>query len=224
MKRRNAVSPISGVYAITPQEADTRELLDKVSAALSGGVRLVQYRNKTAPRTLRLAQARALRKACDRFGASLLINDDWMLALECRANGVHLGRDDASLVEARRGLGTRYLIGISCYAELERARQAAMQGADYVAFGSFFPSLTKPQAPPAPLSLLGLARQAIQLPIVAIGGVTVGNTASLIAGGADAIALVAGLFEAADIQSRARQLVETATAALAARSSIDVAG
>lgn len=197
---------VSGLYAVTPELADTDLLSRKVEAAVRGGARIVQYRNKTASRSLRLGQLEQLVRICRRWGASLIVNDDAEMANEVGADGVHLGRDDAGTAAARRILGSGRRIGISCYNEMQRARDAVAAGADYVAFGSFFPSTTKPGAARATLELLRQARREIALPIVAIGGIHAGNAGLLIQAGADAVAVVSALFDAADVEAEARRL------------------
>ena len=195
----------SGVYALTPECADTARLLQMVEAALKGGVAAVQYREKTGDVALRHEQASELLPLCRRYGAPLIINDDLRLADLADADGVHLGREDAGLREARIILGPKKIVGVSCYQNLELARQAQADGADYVAFGSFHPSPTKPQALRAPLRLLHDAAE-LKLPVVAIGGITAENAVALIEAGADAIAVISALFDAPDIEQAAREL------------------
>lgn len=196
---------ISGLYAITPEQPDTARLLSQVRAALSGGARVVQYRSKSQDAALLHEQASELLELCHAFEVPLIINDSLRLADLSGADGLHLGREDGSLRQARIVLGAEKVIGVSCYNNLELAVQAEAEGADYVAFGSFFPSLTKPGAVAAPLSLLSEAKVRLSVPVVAIGGITLGNAAALIAAGADAIAVISGLFDAPDIQLAAQQ-------------------
>jgi thiamine-phosphate pyrophosphorylase len=193
---------IAGLYAI----ADTRYLEDDrlmtaVRAAIEGGARIVQYRDKTNDSAQRERQAHALAILCRETGATLLINDDVVLAAAVSADGAHIGRDDMALGETRRRLGPRALIGVSCYNELARAVRAQEEGADYVAFGSFFPSRTKPQAVRATTALLREARAKLRIAIVAIGGITPENGAELIAAGADALAVVEGVFGQPDVRA-----------------------
>ena len=189
--------PIKGLYAVTPDVADTALLLAKVETVLAAGARLLQYRNKSADAARRGEQARALRAVCRRHAATLIINDDVTLARAIDADGVHVGADDPALALAREQLGSQKIIGVSCYDDLQRARAAATQGADYVAFGSFFASAVKPDAVRAPLSVLPAAR-ALGVPVVAIGGITLDNAGGLIAAGADAVAVISALFAAPD--------------------------
>ncbi len=189
--------PIKGLYAVTPDVADTALLLAKVEPVLAAGARLLQYRNKSADAARRGEQARALRAVCRRHAATLIINDDVTLARAIDADGVHVGADDPALAIAREQLGSQKIIGVSCYDDLQRARAAATQGADYIAFGSFFASAVKPGAVRAPLSVLPAAR-ALGVPVVAIGGITLDNAGGLIAAGADAVAVISALFAAPD--------------------------
>jgi len=195
----------SGVYAITPGCSDTARLLNQVEAALKGGVAAVQYREKTGDVALRHEQASELQALCRHHGVPLIINDDLRLADLAGADGVHLGKDDSSLREARLILGPEKIIGISCYQSLDLAIAAQESGADYVAFGSFHPSPTKPQAVRASVDLLHRGA-ALRVPIVAIGGITVDNAKPLIDAGADAVAVISALFDAPDIESAARAL------------------
>lgn len=197
---------IRGLYAI----ADTRtiapgELPSRVAAAIAGGARIVQYRHKgnVAPRPR--DEVRDLLAACRRLGAPLIINDDVELAATLRADGVHLGRDDIDPSAARARLGGQAIIGVSCYDDLDRALKAQAAGVDYVAFGSFFASKTKPEAVRAPIELLQRARNRLTIPLVAIGGITAHNAARLLAAGADAIAVIGGIFTEDDPCAAARR-------------------
>jgi thiamine-phosphate pyrophosphorylase len=190
---------LRGLYAVTPDISDTTSLIDLTRAAITGGARVIQYRNKTAPSEVRLEQAQALKFLCARTGASLIVNDHVELASEVDADGVHVGSGDDSADEARRALGSRKLIGVSCYDSIELARAAADGAADYVAFGSFFPSHVKPEAVRAPVDLLLQAKRELRVPVVAIGGITLENAPRLIAAGADAIAVISALFAAPDV-------------------------
>lgn len=195
-----------GVYALTPPEADTDRLLARVKAALEGGISALQYREKTGDVALRHAQASELLPLCRGHGVPLIINDDLRLADLVGADGVHLGAADARLAEARIILGADRCIGISCYQSLQLAREAEAGGADYVAFGSFYPSPSKPQAPRAQLDLLRAAREVLRLPIIAIGGITSSNAPALLDGGADALAVISAVFDAPDPRAAAMQL------------------
>ena len=201
-----------GLYAITPETADTGRLLTQVEAALLGGVASVQYRDKSGDVARRHEQVSELVTLCRRFGVPLIVNDDLRLADLCDADGVHLGRDDGSLREARIILGRGKFIGASCYQSLDLALAAQAAGADYVAFGSFFASPTKPAAPRASLDLLREAALVIHVPLIAIGGITLANAPQLLDAGADSLAVLSALFAAPDTRVAANalnQLFET---------------
>lgn len=201
---RPALKP--GPYALTDHDGrDTETLVADVHAALEGGVRLVQYRDKSNDPVRREEQARALLDCCRDFAVPLIINDDVALAARIGADGVHLGREDPDPEQAREQLGTATLVGISCYNELDRARDAARRGASYVAFGSVFPSATKPAAVHAPLELLTRARAELDLPICAIGGIAPDNAGEVVAAGADLLAVIGSLWEG-DPRGNARAL------------------
>jgi thiamine-phosphate pyrophosphorylase len=197
-------SIIHGLYAVTPDISDTDELLRCVRLALQGGARVLQYRNKTADATLKLAQAQALRLLTREFKTTFIVNDDAQLAAQVDAEGVHLGGEDDSVAAARALLGNSKIIGVSCYNRFSLAQEAVRQGADYVAFGAFFSSSIKPGAVQADLALLKTARSELSVPIVAIGGITQQNGASLVAAGADALAVITALWNAPDIQISAQ--------------------
>ncbi|MFM9882426.1 MAG: thiamine phosphate synthase [Burkholderiales bacterium] len=198
---------IHGLYALTPDTEDTDALLMQVEDALTGGVGVLQYRNKSPNAGLRLEQAEALLRICRRHGIPLIINDDLALARRLDADGLHLGREDGELSKARSALGREKLLGASCYGDLALAISACEQGADHVAFGSFFASTTKPGAVRVSPALLTSARERLNVPIVAIGGITVDNAGALIAAGATSVAVVSDLFDATDIAARARAFV-----------------
>ena len=197
---------VSGLYAVTPELADTVALTGKVGAALHGGARVIQYRSKSIDDSMRRSQAREIARLCRSTNAVFIVNDSLELAREVDADGVHLGKDDGDVVAARAVLGPGKLIGVSCYNEIARARAAQSQGADYVAFGSFFPSATKPLAARVGMELLQMAASELALPIVAIGGINEDNAAGLISAGADAVAVVSALFDAPDIEAQARRI------------------
>lgn len=188
--------PRRGVYLLTPDEADTGRLLARLEPLLALRPALLQYRNKAADAELRAAQARALQALCEIRGVPLVVNDDWRLALEIGAAGAHLGEHDGALAEARAQAAGLWL-GASCYDDLERARAAVAAGADYIAFGAFFPSGTKPLARRAGPHLLQAAR-GFGRPMVAIGGITPDNARSLVNAGADLLAVIGGVFDAPD--------------------------
>lgn len=195
------MSMLQGLYALTDSSLTPgTALLPAVEAAIRGGARLVQYRDKSTDSARRLAEARALVELCQGHGVPLIVNDDPALAAAAGADGVHLGRDDGDVATARVRLGPRAIIGISCYDSLERAVAAAHAGADYVAFGSFHASASKPDATRASPELLRQARQQLPgIPLCAIGGITPGNGAALVAAGAHMLAVIRGVFAEQDV-------------------------
>lgn len=196
-----------GVYAITAPELLPGNLLyDRVEAALTAGLCLLQYRNKRASREQQLAEVRQLLTLCQRYDTPLLINDDPQLCLQAGADGVHLGQSDATLTQARALLGRDAIIGVTCHNDLDRALQAQTDGASYVAFGRFYPSNTKPQAPPADTAVLSQAKARLRLPIVAIGGINADNGSPLVSAGADMLAAIHYLFAHPDVSERVRRL------------------
>jgi len=197
------------LYAVTPDglATDPARLLEACAAALAGGARLLQYRDKASSPETRARNAGALLALCRAAGARFIVNDDWRLAAAIGADGAHLGKADGSLAEARAALGPDALIGASCASDLDRAATALAAGASYLAFGRFFASRTKPDAPPADPAVLVTARNRFALPLCAIGGVTPDNGGPLLVAGADWLAAVDGLFGAGDpaaIERRAR--------------------
>jgi len=190
-----------GLYAITPDRADTEALLRKVEQALKAGVAMLQYRNKIISKDKRLLQAKELAPLARGYGVPFIVNDDVDIALAVGANGVHIGRADGDLAAARSKLAGK-ILGASCYDSLDKAKAAVRAGADYVAFGSVFPSPTKPEAVRAPLSLFG---NDLGVPLCAIGGITLENAPALIAAGASLLAVITDLFDAPDIGVRASQ-------------------
>lgn len=200
---------LEGLYVITDELLlPGDQLIRGVQQAIAGGAAIVQYRDKGLDETRRHQQARALARLCRQQDVLFIINDDVALAVEVNANGVHLGQQDAAITQARKLLGHDAIIGISCHNELALAEQAGNNGADYVAFGRFFPSQSKPAAVQADISILRRAKQRLTLPIVAIGGITPDNGASLLAAGADMLAAIHGVFAQDDIQDAARQYVK----------------
>ena len=193
--------PGHGLYAIT--DGPRADLFAAVEAALRGGAAVLQYRDKTPDAARRLAEARRLRELCTAARATFIVNDDVGLAQEVGADGVHLGEDDAAIAAARAQLGAHAIIGASCYDSLERARRLAAAGADYLAFGAFHASPTKPAARRADPALLAAAKP-LGLPLVAIGGITRDNARALIDAGADFVAVISGVFARADVEAAAR--------------------
>ncbi len=200
-------SRLAGLYVLTDARLGKR-LEAAVAAALAGGARLIQYRDKSMDIERREIEARRLRTLTRRRNALLIVNDDPELAARVKADGVHLGRDDPDIVAARRLLGPEAVIGISCYDSLALARDATAAGADYVAFGSVFPSPTKPAAMRAPLELITAAKLELGVPICAIGGITPDNAAPVLAAGADLLAVITSVLFAEDPEAAARRLAE----------------
>ncbi len=195
-----------GLYAITDAEFKGDGLAGQVERAIQGGARVIQYRDKTDDQSQRLAESEAVLTVCQQHKVPLLINDDVELAAFIGAHGVHIGRDDAALHAARERLGDQAIIGVSCYNRFELAQQAASAGADYVAFGRFFSSDTKPEAVRADQHLLRRAQAELHCPVVAIGGITPDNGAQLIQAGADMLAVIRGVFAADEVSLAARSL------------------
>ncbi|RDH85420.1 MAG: thiamine phosphate synthase [endosymbiont of Escarpia spicata] len=197
----NRVTRLHGLYAITDTAlAQNQNLTEQVAQALLGGAHIIQYRDKSGDRSRRQAEAECLLKLCREHHALLLINDDLELAKSIGADGIHLGRDDASLPQARAVLGPEAIIGVSCYNQLELAREASRAGADYIAFGRFFTSQTKPDAVQADPELLRQASRELPQPLVAIGGITPENGGPLIDAGADMLAVIDAIFNQTDIR------------------------
>jgi thiamine-phosphate pyrophosphorylase len=196
---------LAGLYAITPERGDADALVTCVRAAIDGGARAVQYRRKgVAPGVQRMEAAR-LAALCRERGALFIVNDDPALAAAVRADGVHVGEDDADLTAAREAVGRDALVGVSCYNDIERARRAVAGGADYVAFGSLFASAVKPGARRATLELV---REGVSLgvPVVGIGGIDASNAASVIEAGAAAVAVISAVFDGDDVAAAAARI------------------
>ena len=199
---------LHGVYAITDPVLCGEDLFDKVLAAIQGGIRILQYRNKQASPATQLNEAAKLSTLCHQHDVLFIINDDLDLASEVNADGVHLGQKDHPLPEARQQLGEEKIIGISCNNCFDYALTAQQEGADYIAFGRFFTSSSKPQAPQAEIDLLQRAKNEIHIPVVAIGGITSDNGGGLIEAGADMLAVIHGIFGQADIRLAAQRYAE----------------
>lgn len=194
---------LRGLYALTDERLGDR-LIVAAEQALAAGVRILQYRDKGDDRAHREKEAMELRALTHRHRALLIVNDDPRLAAAAGADGVHLGREDPGLAAARRMLGEKALIGVSCYDSLDLARDAVAAGADYVAFGSVYPSPTKPDAVGISLELLTAAKRELNVPICAIGGITAANAGPVLAAGADMLAVVSSVFFAHDIGKAVR--------------------
>jgi thiamine-phosphate pyrophosphorylase len=200
---------LHGLYAITdPDLIPPGRLVATITLAVRGGARLIQYRNKSADAGRRQQEAASLATVCRRYAVPFMVNDDVELAAAVAADGVHLGRDDPQIAVARHILGPHAIIGVSCYNQLARGRAAATAGADYLAFGRFYPSRTKPAAVSADLDVLRAARAEFSQPLVAIGGITPENGSQLIEAGADMLAVIHGVFGQKDPEAAARRYAE----------------
>lgn len=198
----------TGIYAITDDKLlPGQQLFDACEAALTNGVSVLQYRNKSSSSALRLHSARRLANLCASFEVPLIVNDDVELCLSAGAAGVHLGSEDGSVEAARSRLGPEAIIGVTCHASIDAAVKAQDEGADYVAFGRFFPSNSKPEASPAELDTLTRAREVLKIPIVAIGGINAENGASVLQAGADMLAVIHALFAEDDVAGQSKKLL-----------------
>ena len=198
-----------GLYAITDSKLlSSEKLVEAVALAIQGGAQMIQYRNKGGDAEQRQWEASDINNMCRPLGVPLIINDDVEMAAQVFAAGVHLGKDDADVAAARAKLGPRAIIGVSCYNDIEQAIAAEKAGADYVAFGSFFPSRVKPDAVKAELELIHEAKQKLTIPVVAIGGITADNGRQLVEAGADMLAVITEVFGQADIRAAAEQFAK----------------
>jgi len=198
---------LTGLYAITDENLIPPDRFEQsVEQALKGGARIIQYRDKSDDTVKRQQQAKQLKDLCHRYNALCIINDDIDLCLNVAADGVHLGKDDGDITQARKRLGENIIIGVSCYNQLTLAQQAENDGADYVAFGAIFPSSTKPLAKTAGLGILQQAKSQIKVPICAIGGIDTTNAKQTVESGADMLAVISSLFAQEDICGTAKQL------------------
>jgi len=204
------MTKVSGIYAILPADLEMADLLSKAEAALKGGVRILQFRDKKQGYKRAIKRAKALRELTHRYEAMLFINDSVNLAVAAGADGVHLGRDDLSdLAQLRGQVGEKLIVGVTCRADVAYAKAVLKEGADYVSFGAVWATTTKPEVPQ--LGLARLAKTCQLLPdanICAIGGITADNVVQVKAAGADCAAVISGLFADEDIESKARLLTE----------------
>lgn len=202
---------IHGLYAILPELTNTDELINKTQQVLVGGAKVIQYRNKSTNRQLQKHQAGLLLQLCKHHGIPLIINDYLDLTLEIDADGLHIGRDDFAIADARKFLGNDKILGASCYDDLNLAIHAESQGVDYVAFGSFFPSKTKSNTVPVSVDFIRNARQQINIPIVGIGGIQCHHVSTLIDSGCDAIAVCNDLFAIDQTKAKAAEFTQIFT-------------
>jgi len=208
MARQSPTSPLQGIYGILPADVDHNELMQKAEAALKGGVRMLQFRDKKQGYKRQRKRAQALRQLSNDYNAILIINDSIQLAQDCQADGVHLGRSDATnFKQVKSQLPDGFIMGVTCRADATFAAAAIRDGADYVSFGAVWASHSKPDVPAIGLNRLIKARQMFpNHPICAIGGITADNLGDIKAAGADCAALISGLFAADDIETEARKL------------------
>lgn len=205
----NTLTKLRGLYAITDATLIPRDrFVETVEAAVRGGATMVQLREKEAPREEIIRLGRELLTVTRRYGALLIINDHPSVAQAVGADGAHVGREDPPVAEARALLGPHAVIGASCYGDINRARAAERDGADYVAFGTPFPSPTKAKRTDLSLEIFRQVKQHVKVPVFAIGGITIDNAPEVIDAGADGIAVVSGVFAAADVEAAAQALAQ----------------
>ena len=185
---------INGIYAITPDWEDTRQLIIKTEELLSNKINLLQYRNKKASKQLRMTQAKELQALCHHYQVPFIINDDYELCGILNADGIHLGKDDITIEEVRGRLGNNIIVGISCYNDFERVNEMMTTNCDYIALGACFPTNTKPNAPHASLNFLENVVEISIKPVVAIGGINLDNCLPIINSGVNAIAMINALY------------------------------
>jgi len=200
---------LRGLYAITDTKLLANNFAEAIEQTLLGGARIIQYRDKSTDTDRRLKEAQIIRKLCDKYDATFIINDDIKLAIDSQADGVHLGKDDHDIKQARQRLGNEKIIGTSCYNQLQLALEAEQAGADYVAFGAFFNSSIKPEAIAAPLSIISEAKLKITIPVCCIGGITAENAGQLTDAGADMIAVISAVFNSENNSQSIQQASHT---------------
>ena len=192
---------LNGLYVITDASLiDERKFTDTIKQTLDGGANIIQYRDKSNNVKKHRQQASDIKRLCEQYKTIFIINDDFKLAKEIDADGVHLGSNDSAYDTARKALGNNKLIGITCYNQFDLALKAQSQGADYAAFGSFFSSSVKPDAVSADTHLLERAKLKLSIPVCAIGGITLDNSTELITAGADMLAVISAIFSSHDIK------------------------
>ena len=201
---------LKGLYVITDQKLIPRDrFIETVEKAIQGGAKIIQLREKDTPEEEIIRLGKELLKITRRYGIPLIINDSPKLAMEIGADGVHLGKDDTEISEARKILGGEAIIGVSCYGDIERGLQAEKEGADYLAFGTPFFTPTKPDRKTTPFEILKEAKRRIKtIPIFAIGGITKGNAKSVLETGVDGIAVITAVFSSPNPEEAARNLAD----------------
>ena len=193
-----------GLYLVTPDWDDTRQLLEMSELALRGGAALLQYRHKTADAALRREQAECLQALCRTYRCPFIINDHLDLCLELGADGIHVGGTDMSVADVRAKVGADKIVGASCYGSMELAREAHRAGASYVAFGGFYPSRVKKYPVTTPAEIVAQSKAQLPVPVVVIGGMTLENSVPLVAQGADMVAAISSVYLAGNPQAAAR--------------------
>ena len=194
------------LYAVTDRAWTGKQTLyEQVEAALKGGVTCVQLREKELDETAFLQEAKELCALCRRYGVPFLVNDNVEIAIACGADGIHVGQEDLASGEVRRRVGESMILGVSVHT-VEEARQAVRDGADYLGLGAVFPTSTKTDVEQMPNETLRAICDAVNVPIVAIGGINRGNILRLAGSGVDGVALVSAIFSAEDIEGTCREL------------------
>ena len=194
------------LYAVTDRAWTGKQTLyDQVEAALKGGVTCVQLREKELEETAFLQEAKELCALCRRYGVPFLVNDNVDIAIACGADGIHVGQEDLAAGEVRRRVGENMILGVSVHT-VEEACQAVRDGADYLGLGAVFPTNTKTDVEQMSNETLRAICDAVNVPIVAIGGINRGNILRLAGSGVDGVALVSAIFSAEDIEGTCREL------------------
>ena len=193
---------INGIYAITPDWEDTRQLIIKTEELLLNKINLLQYRNKKVSKQLRMTQAKELQALCHHYQVPFIINDDYELCGILNADGIHLGKDDITIEEVRDRLGNDIIVGISCYNDFERVNKMMATNSDYIALGACFPTKTKPNAPHASLNFLENVVEISIRPVVAIGGINLDNCLPIINSGVNAIAMINALYSTDKVSNK----------------------
>lgn len=194
------------LYAVTDRAWTGKQTLyQQVEAALRGGVTCVQLREKDLDEALFLQEARELRGLCRQYKVPIIVNDNVDIAIACKADGVHVGQEDLAAGEVRRRIGDEMILGVSVHT-VEEARQAVRDGADYLGLGAVFPTSTKPDADPMSREILRAICDAVDVPVVAIGGINRDNLLRLAGSGVDGVALVSAIFSAEDVEGACRDL------------------
>lgn len=194
------------LYAVTDRAWTGKQTLyQQAEAALKGGVTCVQLREKALDEAAFLQEARDICALCRRYGVPFIVNDNVDVAVACGADGVHVGQEDMEAGEVRRRVGEDMILGVSVHT-VEEARQAVREGADYLGLGAVFPTSTKTDVEQMPNETLRAICDAVDVPIVAIGGINRGNILKLAGSGVDGVALVSAIFSAEDIEGTCREL------------------